>query len=233
MQPQNIFSIDPRLYFEVSPGKLFPEVYIIGTGPNGTPYHNRIKPLPNILINKAIMIPDIEGLFWFSAAPGFMDTEWCLEAALCYWRRFIKDIPPHKVDFTGAPYPLFSSRIIHQTPVQFEGLPVFYFHEGTSFHGGGMGLEPVCLRPGAGSVGAALQFLYLTGIRKVVLVGVDMKGIEYFDGTANEEKRSINPDGTWTQLPMLQRLIDYLTESGMEITTLSDTMLKVKREDDG
>ena len=99
--------------------------------------------------------------------------------------------------------------------------------EGLSFHQGPMTIVDGLIRRGAGSCGCALQLAYQKKAKRCVLIGIDMKGKGYWDGTVNENKRSIHPDGTWTQLPMLQRLVDWCKAHGMGVVSMSKTELKV------
>ena len=85
-----------------------------------------------------------------------------------------------------------------------------------------------CLRGGANSCGRALQLAYHKKAKRCILIGVDMEGKGYFDGTSNEHKRSMNPDGLWTQKYMLQRLVDGLRADGLEIVSMTKTRLDVE-----
>lgn len=187
------------------------DVYIVGSGPNGSPYFDR---LPHdgvvIAINKAICAM-LRHCYWLCVTPALL-REGYFHFAM---HEFIND-GPHIPIFAKGPltdaYP--------EAP--------YVFAKGRDLDIGTMGIEQGTLRTGAGTVGCGLQLARQLGAGRCVLVGVDMCGKDYYDGTHNENKGSIGPDGTWTQITMLQLLVDYLRGDGMDVVSLSETKLKVE-----
>ena len=189
------------------------DVYIVGTGPNGKEYHWRV---PNgalvIALNKALRIWRIPKQYWLCSAPGLLNEDWFEAEALWVCNKN----PAYKAVFLQGP--------LTDT---YPDVPL-YMPEGLSFHQGPMTVVDGLIRRGAGSCGCALQLAYQKQAKRCVLIGIDMKGKGYWDGTVNENKRSIHPNGVWTQLPMLQKLVDWCKAHGMDVVSMSETELKVE-----
>lgn len=188
------------------------DVYIIGSGPNGPEHYNRI-PSPSevefIAVNKAIKIAPLTA-YWLCSAPNLVYTDYF-------------HIVMHEHLDTGVYTPILSARLTQNYPET-----PYYIIIGPPLGHGDYNIVSGCVRRGAGSVGVALQTALQKQAARCVLVGVDMEGKGYFDGTANVGKRSIHPDGTWTQLPGLQHVVDNCKSNGMDVVSMSKTKLKVE-----
>jgi hypothetical protein len=85
------------------------------------------------------------------------------------------------------------------------------------------------LRSNATVAGAALQRAYWGGARDVYLLGVDMAGSGYFDGSGGVYNRPHN----WPYVTTLNALIAVLYAAGMQVTALSPTALDVYQVESG
>ena len=188
------------------------DVYILGSGPNGPEHYNRI-PSPHdvefIAVNKAIKIAPLTA-YWLCIAPNLA------------YQDYFHHIMHEHMD-TGVYTPILSARLTLNYPET-----PYYIIAGPPIGHGDYNHIPGCVRRGAGSVGVALQAALQKEAKRCVLVGVDMEGKGYFDGTANEGKRSIHPDGTWTQLTALQGVVNNCKANGMDVVSMSKTKLKVE-----
>ena len=197
------------------------DVYIVGSGPNGRGYeihrsahdtNGRVS--VSIVINRA-MLARIRKDYWLCIASNLLKELWFTNA-MHLW-------PTVRAE-KGMCEP-----ILAQGPL-LEAYPETPYSVALAkpLGHGDYNSIPGFLRRGAGTVGCALQLAYQKQAVRCILVGVDMHGRGYFDGTENVNKRSIHPDGTWTQLPMLQGLIDHLKEQGMDVVSMSETKLNVE-----
>ena len=186
------------------------DVYIVGTGPKGKDHFPRVNGTV-IAINKAIeAVPCIA--YWLCLAPGLVRES--------YFHHMIGDCIFDKFD---NHQPILSNALCKNYPE----VP-YTFKEGQHLAANDVGIRVGVLRRGAGTVGCALQLAQQLGAVRCVLCGVDMQGVEYYDGTINETKQSINPDGTWTQVAMLQRVVDEVKRQGCDVVSMSETLLKVE-----
>ena len=80
------------------------------------------------------------------------------------------------------------------------------------------------LRTNATVAGAALQRAYWGGARDVYLLGVDMAGSGYFDGSGGVYNRPHN----WPYVTSINALVAVLYAAGMQIAALSPTALDVE-----
>ena len=187
------------------------DVYIVGSGPNGAGHYDRLpRDWRTIAINKAIDIVPNHTL-WLCIAPGLI--------AQRYFHEWM-----HEYMESGGLTPILAPGPLLDT---YPEAP-YTFVEGQPLSLGSMDIIPGTLRRGAGSVGCALQLAHQKHAARCVLVGVDMHGKGYFDGTENKRKGSIHADGTWTQLAMLQRMVDWCKGNGMGVVTMTETKLDVE-----
>ena len=187
------------------------DVYIVGSGPNGKDYFEHLPPDGVVIaINKAICAM-LRHCYWLCVTPALL-REGYFHFVM---HEFINDGPHIPILAKG---PLTDA--YPEAP--------YTFAQGRPFDIGSMGVEQGKLRTGAGTVGVALQLAQQLDAERCILVGVDMHGKDYFDGTRNENKGSIGPDGTWSQIAMLQQLINCLRAIGMDVVSLSKTKLKVE-----
>lgn len=96
------------------------------------------------------------------------------------------------------------------------------------------GLMEGVLRCGGTIAGAAIQFAYWFGAARCYLVGVDMFGPRFYDGTMyNKGIESGEPCPrklkTWRECAWCDRIISDVQARGMDVITLSDTMLQKPR----
>lgn len=127
--------------------------------------------------------------------------------------------------------------MVHPDSYPIDKQPLHYFDEGDALSARDCwpqgGHHRGKLRPNATVVGQALQAVYWCAtyrraqLPKAVLVGVDMMGGRCFDGSQPYDRRE---NEAWPHLPLLQKLCDVLIAAGMEITTLSPSALKLRRE---
>jgi hypothetical protein len=91
-------------------------------------------------------------------------------------------------------------------------------------------LEPIKnkMRGGITISGRAVQMAYWLGAKEIILCGVDMSGMHYFDGT---DRGTVAQHHTaWVRvLPLFQQLCDWLREHGVSVYSMSETALEVPR----
>lgn len=93
----------------------------------------------------------------------------------------------------------------------------------------GFGCTKGYLRGGASAVARGLQLAWFNKAARCILIGADMKGIEYFDGTINKFKpRSLDGDGKWIELTYFNALIDWVKARDMDVVSLTPTALNVE-----
>jgi len=185
------------------------DVYILGAGPNGLPHHSAAKGTV-IAINRAIEAVQCEA-YWL-----------CIATAIIHEQYFHHMMHDHISD--QMHYPILAKGRLTQaypeTPYHVElARPIGHDD---------YGIIPGAVRQGAGTVGAALHLAQQKQAKRCILVGVDMCGKGYFDDTENMDKRSIHPDGRWTQIPALQKVVDWCKGDGMDVVSLSPTKLEVE-----
>lgn len=186
------------------------DVYIVGSGPNGKEHYSRVNGTV-IAINKAIeAVPCIA--YWLCLAPGLISQG--------YFHHMMHDCI---FDKFSTHLPIVSGALVQNYPEA-----PYTFTEGPHLTATEHCIVTGVLRRGAGTTGCALQLAQQLGAKRCILCGIDMKGIEYWDGTVNDTKRSINPDGSWTQAIMLQRVVDEVKRQGCDVVSMSETLLNVE-----
>jgi len=79
------------------------------------------------------------------------------------------------------------------------------------------------------SVGIAIDLCGRTGVKRVDLIGVDMVGTAYYDGTESTCESCDRADGVWLFKDLIMEVIGYQVEKyGVEFRTLSETALEIK-----
>jgi len=81
-------------------------------------------------------------------------------------------------------------------------------------------------RPDETSVGIAIDLSYRFGARHIDLIGVDMQGYDYYDGTKSTCE-SCDRTGTWLFCEMLNDVIKWHQERGVVFRSHSPTALKI------
>jgi hypothetical protein len=206
----NLIPLNPRAmdFFRSELKCAMPDtIYIVGTGPNGVPHFSRVpKGAFVIALNKAILIRELRPSLWMAFAPELPSKNWWYEALQTdTLRLFGRKLPLlYHCDYTFYADPsLHVTRSIYPAHQLFEGV----------------------LRGGATIAGCAIQAAYFARCRRVILVGVDMYGRTYFDGSESAES---GKDSVWVERDNLNTLIRLVRASGMECFSLSETELDVE-----
>lgn len=194
--------------------------YVIGTGPNGLEHYDRIpKDVWTIGVNKAIQLwPEIPVSIWLCADGTLPQQEWFQENVHTFIRM------DSQLNRNDLPTPCFSTGVLLN---MYTDVP-YYFTHGRSLrespkHTSTEGV----LRPG-GSIGAqAVQLAYLLGAKRIVLVGCDMVGRGYFNGTKNLAPQ-LQPGGISIHRHMFNGLCRWVIGQGIEVVSLSKTALNVE-----
>ncbi len=216
------------------------DVYVVGSGPNAEPYmisNSPILParcLPldytqkppsspvSIACNKGILSRSVP-TFWLCATPALPQLEW-----------FRKAMVDNKVPVIARRGTLLEA---------YPDIP-YYFNDGPSLWSDAnrnaaansiksvtkyFGCTEGLLRGGASAVARAVQLAWFKKAKRCVLIGADMKGRVYFDGTINETKRNTMDDkGHWFELPFFNELIKWVKARGMDVVSLTPTALDVE-----
>ena len=224
-------------------------VYVLGTGPNAKGHFGRIPfNAWTIGVNKAIQLqsndaprhsPDIvERMHVAKAASGksvcVPISIWlCADTTLPQQKWFTDVVDTViKCDFKLGnnlnPTPIFSTSPTTDIALTtlYPDVP-YYFEHGKSLRDKPV-FEPLkgVLRAG-GNIGMqGVQLAYWLGAKRIVLIGFDMAGSSYYDGTENINPR-LMPDGTSKHLRMAQGLCQWLKGQGVEVVSLSKTALNV------
>lgn len=186
--------------------KLTDEIYVIAPGELGASKYKKLNPHKfTIVVNKAIECP-VNADLWLACEPLTGRTEWFKEHIkenkdiACFWSHYLYEEYPD-INYTyefGPPLTKTSSECI-------------------------WGL----LRGRATVSAQAFQLAYHLGAKRIVLVGIDLKGNRYFDGSDAGQAR---PESAWEWiLPLFNPLIRWVESKGVEVVTLSETALDVPR----
>jgi len=225
-------------------------VYVIGTGPNGKEHYGRIPfDAWTIGVNKAIQLQSNDAVAHSSdirermavakaASPDKpcvpLSIWLCADTTLPKQKWFTDEVDTvigceFPLDNNLNPTPVFStspSRDVALTQL-YPNVPYFFHHGYTLRADPKFAPLEGMLRAG-GNIGMqAVQLAYWKGAKRIILVGFDMTGSTYFDGTENINPRLL-PDGTSKHLRMANGLCQWLAARGTEVVSLSPTALKVK-----
>ena len=185
-------------------------VVVLATGPNGLPYYKDIGNRFTIAVNKAQYLAKELGLItdvWMVSTPYYAryEQDWWLQAleyakkigtqVVFNWQ-LANTIGMDNVDFT-----------YYQAPPPFVDA-----------------IEPGVLLGGGTISSLALQaHLQLADDPKTILIGADMNGCTYADGTYSRHK----PDENWGELEIFQRVVDYSRQHA-EVVSWSETALDLE-----
>ena len=193
------------------------DVYVIGSGPNGKGCYGDIPKKGCVIsVNKAVEIPLPQIQVWLFATPGLLREEW--------FTNLICDLEPV---LKKEPFIIARAGALIDT---YPDIP-YYFLCGPSLWSKEMpkGCIQDCLRGGASACARAVQLAWFNEAKRVILIGADMKGDGYFDGTRNEHKKNtMKPDGLWFELPYFNELIEWCKMRGMGVVSMSKTALDIE-----
>ena len=194
--------------------------YVIGTGPNGAGYYDRIpKGAWTIGVNKAIELwPKVPVSIWLCADGTLPKQQWFQENVHTFIRM------GSSLDDGEYPTPCFDGGALLKA---YPDVP-YYFKHGPPLRAAPNKFAPAegVLRAGGSISGQATQLAYWKGAKRIILCGVDMAGSKYFDDTENIAPR-LMPDGISKHCRMTNGLCQWLTARGVEVVSLSKTALKV------
>lgn len=190
--------ISPCDIFEVIKDiKLTERVFIVGSGPNGAEYYDKIPyDCDTIALNTTVIYPRIWS--WWMAH----DTK-----MVCYgwWRKF--EVPKQTNILFG--------RILYDKPTARRyDVKYTYFHKKPHDvpkqkyrEGAGTNFQEGMLYGYTTVANAAMQFAYFAGCRDIVLCGIDLKNRDHFDGFVNPNRRF---NGVWKVAFNVQQTCDFL-----------------------
>lgn len=194
--------------------RLPPRVCILAPGPLGKEHYHRIPTEAFVVaVNKAVLIPEVKVDLWMI---NHSDQEWYAHADSLYQGPRLYN---QEAALNARPPPASSPSHYFYAPPQ-RKLNASELHL----------LEDGIIRHGGTIVASALQFAFHFGAREVLLCGVDMSGNQYWDGKENPDTKVWHMHGEiWLAVELLNPLIQYLRQRGLEITSLSPTRLDVPR----
>lgn len=211
------------------------DVYIVGSGANAEGACERVPPDTDniIVVNKAIILAfyGSVAMYWLCATPALSQLEWFREVMSSY-----ADSPAQ------PPRPFIIAR--YGTLLEaYPDIP-YYFNDGPSLWSDAnrdaatnsirsvtkyFGCTKGLLRGGASAVARGVQLAWFKKAKRCILIGADMKGRVYFDGTVNETKRNtMDNKGYWFELPFFNELIKWVKERDMDVVSLTETALDVE-----
>jgi len=193
--------------------RLPPRVCILAPGLRGQEHYHRIPGDAFVIaVNRAVLIPEVRADLWMI---NHSEPDWYASGDKAYRGPRLYN---HEAAMNAQP-PLAQdpSPYLYYTPPQ-QKLSASGLHL----------LEDGIIRHGGTIVASALQLCYHFGAREVMLCGVDMSGNQYWDGAQNPDSRFWHMHGdVWLAVELLNPLIQYLRQRGLEITALSPTRLDV------
>ena len=189
------------------------DVYIIGSGPTAKEGALRMPAIATtIVVNRAVLLEHIKPDYWLCATPALAREQWFQD---------VMDNSP------SVPVIARYGDLLEKYP----DIP-YYFHPGASLWSEPhmpFGCIEGYLRGGASAPARAMQLAWFKEAARCILVGADMRGDGYFDGTRNEHKhRTMDKDGYWLELPYFQRLIEWVKGRVMEVFSLTPTAVDVE-----
>lgn len=220
------------------------DVYIVGSGPNAAPYmlKDPLEPLPDNLSLHPILIACNKGVLcrvtptiWLCATPALAQCDW-FNKQMRYYASMTKAhrkacAPPFITGRAGEwlkNYAAFTHHFqpggslwshVKRDPVTNKLKSVYH----------GFGCAAGYLRGGAGATARGVQLAYFNEAKRCVLIGSDMKGMTYFDGTINKWKHStLDAKSNWVELTYFDALIKWVKERGMDVVSLTETALNVE-----
>lgn len=216
------------------------DVYIVGSGPNAAPYmvtNSADVPVKCLPIHSKI-IACSKGVFsrtcptvWLCATPALAQCDWFNT----WMRKYAANAGDCKPPF-----------IVGRWGEWLKNYAAFthYFQPGASLWSHvkrdpvtnklkdtykGFGCADGYLRGGAGAVARGVQLAWFNEAARCILVGADMTGMKYFDGTINKWKHSsLDKEGNWIELTYFNELIKWVKARGMDVVSLTETALDVE-----
>lgn len=219
------------------------DVYVIGSGPNAAPYmlipesagapveiplHAKV-----IACNKGISCRAAVTV-WLCATPALAREPWF----------------PKKMRTYGAMTPALANvckpLIVGRRGDWLRDYAAFthYFYDGPSLWSDakrdgktdklikaykGFGCTNGYLRGGASAVARGVQLAWFKEAARCILIGADMYGTKYYDGTANKSKPStLDKDGNWLELTYFNELIKWVQTRDMDVVSLTETALNIE-----
>jgi hypothetical protein len=219
-------------------------VYVLGTGLEGVPHYGRIPWNAWVIgTNKAICLQggmdkrhpsDIKERMAEAKAADPTEASIPMAIWLCAdTTLYMQEWFQREVDVTIRCGFTLSNRINptvvfsdHGLMERYPSVPFFFRHGRTLRKDPKFRPLPGVLRCGASIASQAVQLAFWKGARRIVLCGVDMRGLEYFDGTVNKQN-NLKPDGTSKHLRMFNGLCAWLKGKGVEVVSLSPTALNI------
>ena len=101
----------------------------------------------------------------------------------------------------------------------------WYFKRGDQLKPDDVTIIDGIIRTGASIGACAIQLAYQLGASKIVLVGMDMEGCEYYDGTESSYTR--RRDQVWNTINRVNALVLYLYDQGVRIESTSATAIEI------
>lgn len=174
-------------------------VYICGNGPNGTPHLDSIPADAYTIACNGVIEYPRPWSLWMCFDINAITTQWFANGKA---KRGVTKLLGHE--------------IAGRRDYSFKYLPALSEY---------CSLAPGVLRGSATIVGCALQLAYFAGCDEVILNGVDMYGPRNWKG----QQIYRHDYGLWPQSAYMQWLIDYCTGEGMNISSLSETRLRLPK----
>lgn len=197
-----------KLFEHMNCFQLLDPVYIVGTGSNAIGQLERI-PKGACIITLNGMCADLSGDYWFCADKRARFQRWW-PSTDPYPVKMIGDqlnnVSPGYADYVFPTVPGLRDKSVK-------------------------GLVEGVLRGNATIAGIALQFCHWAGVKRVVFVGLDFYGRGHYDGHVNSGTLFIDgKTGIWKHRGIMQQLIELCRSEGMEISSLTKTILEVSCE---
>ena len=192
------------------------DVYVLATGPNGKDHYERIPDGAWVIgVNQAIEIKPVS--IWLCADGTLPKQGWFTDIV----NGIIQNAAPLSDSHLATP--CFSTGTLLNA---YPDVPYHFVHGYTLRNSPKFMPIEGLLRAGGSISAQAMQLAFWLGAKRIVLVGVDMAGRTYFDGTVNRNPRLL-PDGTSKHCRMLTGLCQWLKARGTETVSLSPTALNV------
>jgi uncharacterized Rossmann fold enzyme len=179
-------------------------VYVVGSGPNGVTAYGEIPEGSTVIAcNMTIMAP-IPATIWICEDASIPVKDW--------FRESIKRKDIVKV-FSDSIRKVADSDYGFNHCGTWEGGNPKYI-KGITYGGGTVACRTV-------------QLAAMSGAGRIILIGVDMKGIKYFDGSSNNGEFKSTKINTWTNTRKFDEIICWLSRyTRANIYTLTQTELK-------
>ena len=176
-----------------------PRVVILGTGPNGLPYHSQLDGFI-IGVNAAIEIRPLD--IWIIGDPRVLEYSYVRE-------------PKH-----DARIKVFNHKVIADAP---DLIPDYMFKPVLIL---GRELTRGACYSGVTNAGIAMQLAWQAGARELILCGLDLFGDKHFDGSDNPHVRAAYGTGEWGQLRKMNILVRQLQAEGVNVKSVSPTAIE-------